>query len=80
MLRRLVPDGASLVLYADHVEAAGTRLFSAFCSMDIEGIVESWKTGHCLDGGETTSGIKIKNPHYTQARAVAAEAFARGRR
>ena len=43
LLRRIVPDRASLVLYADHIEPAGVQLFAAVCEMDVEGIVAKWK-------------------------------------
>lgn len=68
MLRRVVPEEPSPVLYADHIEAAGTRLFAAVCEMDIEGIVAKWNPDCYLCDGETTTWIKIKNPNYSQAR------------
>jgi len=39
MLRRIVPEGCPFLLYVDHVEGEGERLFQLACERDLEGIV-----------------------------------------
>ena len=38
-LRRLIPPGCESVLYVDHIEGDGERLFEVVCERDLEGIV-----------------------------------------
>lgn len=53
------------LIYADHVEGNGTRLFQLAGEEDLEGIVAKRKDG--LYTPEETSWVKIKNPNYSQA-------------
>ena len=55
---------ASLI-YADHIDGKGTRLFQLACELDLEGIVAKRKDG--LYTPEETSWVKIKNQQYSQA-------------
>lgn len=38
-LRKLIPAGCDSVLYVDHIEGEGERLFELACERDLEGIV-----------------------------------------
>ena len=53
------------ILYVDHIEQHGERLFRVACREDLEGIVAKWKDGQ-YDPTRPTSWIKIKNAAYTQ--------------
>jgi bifunctional non-homologous end joining protein LigD len=64
-LKRLIPKQPSAILYVDHVEAPGERLFHVACREDLEGIVAKLRNG-AYDCKRATSWIKIKNPAYTQ--------------
>ena len=35
-LRRLIPSGCEAVLYVDHIEGEGERLFQVVCERDLE--------------------------------------------
>jgi len=63
-LRSVVPAGSTPVLYADHIDGTGTELFRSVCALDLEGIVAKRKDGLCTP--EETTGVKIKNPKYSQ--------------
>ena len=52
------------LVYADHIDSNGTRLFQLACDEDLEGIVAKRKDG--LYTPEETSWVKIKNPAYSQ--------------
>src|ERR1700730_2825185 len=64
-LKRLVPAQPSALLYVDHIEQHGERLFQLACREDLEGIVAKLRNG-TYDCQHATSWIKIKNPGYTQ--------------
>ena len=64
-LERLIPKQPSALLYVDHIEPHGERLFHLACREDLEGIVAKWKDGR-YDPTRPTSWIKIKNAAYTQ--------------
>src|SRR5712692_2087326 len=53
------------LVYADHVEGQGTRLFQLACAEELQGIVAKRRDG--LYTPEETSWVKIKNPEYSQA-------------
>ena len=59
------PRQPSALLYVDHVEQHGDRLFHLACRQDLEGIVAKLRKG-VYDCQHGTSWIKIKNPGYTQ--------------
>jgi bifunctional non-homologous end joining protein LigD len=42
-LKRLLRRKGSMVLYVDHIDSAGQRLFDKVCEMDLEGIVTKRK-------------------------------------
>ena len=52
------------LVYADHVDGNGTRLFQLACDKDLEGIVAKRKDGRYTP--EETTWVKIKNPAYSQ--------------
>ena len=61
ILRSLVPNQPSALLYTDHVEQFGINFFRLVCERDLEGIVAKRKAGAY---GE--SWFKIRNPIYSQ--------------
>jgi hypothetical protein len=68
LLRRIVPDEPSLLLYAHHAEARNVVLFASVCDMGVEAILAKWEAGPYLDDGERTTGVKIENPHCTRGK------------
>jgi bifunctional non-homologous end joining protein LigD len=52
ILRPLIPQSSSRLLYADHVDGTGVQLYHATCANDLEGIVAKWKHGHYYYGSE----------------------------
>jgi bifunctional non-homologous end joining protein LigD len=65
-LRQSLPREDSRLLYVDHLERCGSALFHAACARDLEGIVAKWRRGRYERDGLSTSGLKIKNPAYSQ--------------
>ena len=59
-LARIV-RGHSSILYAQHIEATGCRLFERVCAQDLEGIVAKRK-----DAPYGEDWFKIRNPAYSQ--------------
>jgi len=55
---------AGWLVYVQHV-TTGTDLFNAICEQDIEGIVA--KQAAASYTPDTTTWVKIKNRHYSQA-------------
>ena len=72
MLRKLIRTRRSRLLFMDHIETHGTRLFERACDLDLEGIVAKRKIS-VYQATEKPSAhwIKIKNPAYTQAQGRA---------
>jgi len=56
-----------LLLYCDHVEEHGERLFNFACANDLEGIVAKPKNSPYRFTETETYWLKLKNPYYTQA-------------
>jgi bifunctional non-homologous end joining protein LigD len=61
-LDRLIPPNDSHLLYVEHLEGDGRRLFELVCEQDLEGVICKPKTGHY-----PFTWIKVKNPNYSQA-------------
>jgi bifunctional non-homologous end joining protein LigD len=61
LLREIVPEQPSAMLYADYIERTGVEFFRLACERDLEGIVAKLKHGVY---GERW--YKIRNPHYSQ--------------
>jgi bifunctional non-homologous end joining protein LigD len=61
ILRSIVPETSSSLLYADHVERCGIDFFRLACERDLEGIIAKRKAGPYGD-----SWFKIRNPVYSQ--------------
>jgi bifunctional non-homologous end joining protein LigD len=61
LLRSIVPEQPSILLYADHVEREGLEFFRLTCQRDLEGIVAKLKLGSYGQGW-----FKIRNPGYSQ--------------
>jgi len=63
-LRGLVPQQGKRLLYCDHVEGQGERLFQLACKRDLEGIVAKRKFDpYLLDNAKW---YKIRNRDYSQ--------------
>ena len=63
-LRSLIPSRGERLLYCDHVEHHGERLFQLACEQDLEGIVAKRKFDPYLE--RHTSWLKIRNRSYSQ--------------
>jgi hypothetical protein len=61
LLRTIVPEQPSAMLYADHIERTGIEFFRLACERDLEGIVAKFG-----DGAYGERWFKIRNPHYSQ--------------
>ena len=53
------------LLFAQHVEGEGKKLFKEICYRDLEGIVAKRKLGIYKDDGN--AWLKVKNRSYSQA-------------
>jgi ATP-dependent DNA ligase len=56
----------SRILYLDHIEGAGVKLFERICSNDMEGIVAKRRDSIYRES-RRLPWVKIKNREYTQA-------------
>ncbi|HEX6503468.1 MAG TPA: hypothetical protein VF011_09475 [Terriglobales bacterium] len=63
-LRRIIVTGLPPIMYADHIEGAGTALFEKACELDLEGIVAKHQHAPC--DPEQTTWFKIRNRNYSQ--------------
>jgi bifunctional non-homologous end joining protein LigD len=63
-LRALVSQGSEWLMYCDHVEAQGEKLFKLACKRDLEGIVAKRKYDPYIEG--SAQWLKIRNPAYSQ--------------
>lgn len=66
MLRRVVPEGCPFLIYVDHVEGEGERLFELVCERDLEGIVAKHRQSRYAVANHRTAWVKIKNRNYSQ--------------
>jgi bifunctional non-homologous end joining protein LigD len=62
-LRDLIPGNGERLLYCDHVEGMGEKLFHLVCQRDLEGTVAKRKLDPYLP---STSWLKIRNRNYSQ--------------
>jgi bifunctional non-homologous end joining protein LigD len=67
ILRQITSAGPGRLLYVDHIEAEGERLFAQVCQRDMEGVVCKPKLSPYKVLRGKSPWIKIKNPAYTQA-------------
>ena len=65
-LRRLVPKYSDHLLYVDHLESEGERLFELACKHDLEGIVAKHRHSRYTAESSNPAWIKIKNRNYSQ--------------
>jgi bifunctional non-homologous end joining protein LigD len=65
-LRWLIPDQLGPLLYLDHVEGEGVKLFEEVCRLDMEGIVAKRKDGIYTADVTRTTWLKIKNQNYSR--------------
>jgi bifunctional non-homologous end joining protein LigD len=68
LLRRIVPNRSSVILYASHVDGRGRNLFAEVCAQDLEGIVAKKKASVYDPTTPVSPWVKIKNRDYSQAR------------
>lgn len=67
LLRAVVPDQSSVILFAHHVHGRGRDLFPEVCRQDLEGIVAK-HSAERYGEDEPKRWLKIKNPENSQAR------------
>jgi bifunctional non-homologous end joining protein LigD len=67
LLQDVVQAGPQRLLYVDHLEGEGERLFEQICERDMEGVVAKPKASPYRGLRGKTPWVKIKNPNYTQA-------------
>jgi len=63
-LRSVIPQRSPHLLYVEHLESEGERLFELACAEDLEGIVAKPKHSRYRVDGD--GWIKIKNRRYSQ--------------
>jgi bifunctional non-homologous end joining protein LigD len=61
LLRSIIPEQPSVLLYASHIDRNGVEFFRLTCEQDLEGIVAKLKHGRYGEGW-----FKIRNPDYSQ--------------
>jgi bifunctional non-homologous end joining protein LigD len=61
LLREIVPEQPSVLLYANHIKRTGIEFFRLACEQDLEGIVAKLK-----HGPYGKRWYKIRNPRYSQ--------------
>jgi bifunctional non-homologous end joining protein LigD len=67
-LKRLLRRKNPGILYVDHIETHGKRLFEKICAIDLEGIVAKRKDSlYRATEKPSPYWIKIKNRNYTQS-------------
>ena len=65
-LRRLIPAGCDALLYVDHIEGEGERLFELARERDLEGIVAKHRHSRYTAENGNPAWAKIKNRRYSQ--------------
>lgn len=63
-LHALIPKRGERLLYCDHIDQDGERMFRLACEQDLEGIVAKRKSDPYL--AEHASWLKIRNKNYSQ--------------
>jgi bifunctional non-homologous end joining protein LigD len=65
-LRRIMPNASPFLVYVDHVEGEGERLFQLACEPDLEGIVTKHRLSRYVVEDGNPGWVKIKNKRYSQ--------------
>ena len=65
-LRRIIPQRSVSLLYVDHLESEGERMFEVVCHCDLEGIVAKNRHSRYAVEDGNPAWVKIKNRSYTQ--------------
>ena len=65
-LRTLVPKHSDHLLYVDHIETEGERLFELVCKRDLEGIVAKHRHSRYTVEDGNPAWVKIRNLRYSQ--------------
>jgi bifunctional non-homologous end joining protein LigD len=65
-LRAVLPENSLDLLYVDHLEAEGERLFKLACERDLEGVVAKHRLSHYTNERSNQSWFKIRNRRYSQ--------------
>ena len=54
------------MLYVDHIEGEGERLFQLVCERDLEGVVAKHRLSRYTTENHNPAWVKIKNRSYSQ--------------
>ena len=65
-LRRIVPKASPFLMFVDHVEGEGERLFQLVSERDLEGIVAKHRLSRYVVEDGNPGWAKIKNRRYSQ--------------
>jgi bifunctional non-homologous end joining protein LigD len=65
-LRRIIPDTSVCLLYVDHIEGEGERMFQLACERDLEGIVAKHRHSFYSTEDHNPAWVKIRNRKYSQ--------------
>jgi len=65
-LRRILPQHSTCLLYVDHIEGEGERMFELACERDLEGIVAKHRESRYAVEDHNPAWVKIKNRSYSQ--------------
>ena len=65
-LRKIIPSNSVCLLYVDHIEAEGERMFQLACERDLEGIVAKHRQSHYSTEDHNPAWVKIRNHKYSQ--------------
>jgi bifunctional non-homologous end joining protein LigD len=65
-LRKVVPAHSGFLIYVDHVEGEGERLFRLVCERDLEGIVAKHRLSRYTVEDGNPGWVKIRNRRYSQ--------------
>jgi bifunctional non-homologous end joining protein LigD len=63
-LRKVLPD-SSFLLYVDHIEGEGERMFQLACERDLEGIVAKHRLSRYVVEDGNPAWVKIRNRRYS---------------
>lgn len=65
-LRKIIPSNSAFLLYVDHIEAEGERMFQFACERDLEGIVAKHRQSRYSTQDHIPAWVKIGNRKYSQ--------------
>ena len=65
-LRRIVPASSPFLMFVDHVDGEGERLFQLACERDLEGVVAKHRFSRYAVENRNPAWVKIRNWNYSQ--------------